>query len=303
MVGLNLGRDTYNEHTAPYFFDQIVNQLNDEQLSNLYQLIAAECPQLMCVNLYVTGLLMYYAGQIAHKLIDDLNRTPENEWIARQKPNVRVTFAGKGSRLFQWLDTINPQAAYEYYGGMFVRGFGIEHLQETLAGWQVIELPKLNDPNIKFEVSKGLAKGNTILNRPKKERQSEIIGETGFELIGKDNQSREIDFTNSITPAMLGSIGNRLRRNTSAPEADKFTEFCEFFYSAANALFGWSVNPRILEQACRSMSITGYVQNMPEFREAEREAREGGKPFTYVAPIIILEGMKFYDEQLLKLLK
>ena len=26
----------------------------------------------MRVNMYVTGLLMYYAGQIAHKLVDDL---------------------------------------------------------------------------------------------------------------------------------------------------------------------------------------------------------------------------------------
>ena len=51
------------------------------------------------------------------------------------------------------------------------------------------------------------------------------------------------------------------------------------------------------------MSISGYVQNMPEFRSAKREAQEGGKPFNFVAPIIILEGMKFYDNTLLKLLK
>lgn len=303
MVGLNFGNDTYNEHTAPYFFDQIVNRLNDNQLEHLYQRIAADCPQLMCVNMYVTGLLMFYAGQVAHKLIDDLNKTPETEWPARRKPNVRVTFAGKGSRLFQWLNTINPGAAKQYYGQMFVMGYGRKHLMETLAGWQLIELPQLHDTNIKYEVSKGLAKGDTILQRPRNQQASEIIGESGFELTGNDNVPRPIEFTNSITPAMLGQIGVRLRADNTRSQADKFTEFCSFFYQAARQLFNWKVNPTELETACREMSISGYVQNMPEFRSAKREAQGGGKPFSFVAPIIILEGMKFYDNTLLKLLK
>lgn len=302
MVGLNFGNDTYNEHTAPYFFDQIVNRLNDEQLEDLYRSIAADCPMLMCVNMYVTGLLMFYAGQIAHKLVDDLNRTSESEWQARRKPNVRVTFAGKGSRLFQWLSTINPGAAHQYYGQLFVMGYGEQHLKETLAGWQSIELPKLHDPEIKFEVSKGLAKGDTILQRPSNEQASEIIGESGFEVTGNDNVRRPIDFTNSITPLMLESIGVRLCIDAQSPQADKFTEFCGFFYSAARQLFGWNVNPSELERACRDMNITAYVQNMPEFRSAATEANSGGKAFSFVAPVIILEGMKFYDNTLLKLL-
>lgn len=301
MVGLNFGNDTYNECTAPYFFDQIVNRLNDDQLEHFYRSIAAECPQLMCVNMYVTGLLMFYAGQIARKLVDDLNKTSDAEWPARRKPDVRVTFAGKGSRLFQWLNTINPEAARQYYGEMFVKGYGENHLRETLAGWQVIELPQLHDTNIKYEVSKGLAKGDTILQRPRNQQPSEIVGEDGFELVGNDNQARSIEFTNSITPAMLGKIGVRLCN--ASPQAARFTDFCGFFYSAARQLFNWQVNPEELEAACRDMNITAYVQKMPEFRSAQREAREGGTPFSFVAPIIILEGMKFYDTTLLQLLK
>lgn len=303
MVGLNYGNNTYNEHTAPYFFDQIVNRLSNTQLDDFYHAIAADCPQLMCVNMYVTGLLMYYAGQIAHKLIDDLSHTPDTEWQARKKPNVRVTFAGKGSRLFQWLNAINKQAAYQYYGQAFVLGYGKEHLTNTLAGWQKIELPEINDLDIKYEVSKGLAKGDTKLQHPSNIQPSEIIGETGFELTGKDNKCRVIEFTNSITPAMMGSIGVRLCVDGTKPQADKFTEFCGFFYKAASMLFNWQVNPKELESACRNMNITGYIQNMPEFRSASREAHEGGQPFSFVAPIIILEGMKFYDNTLLKLLK
>lgn len=303
MVGLNFGNDSYNEATAPYFFDQIVNRLSDDQLEDLYRAIAADCPLLMCVNLYVTGLLMFYAGQIAHKLIDDLNRTNESEWEARRKPNVRISFAGKGSRLFQWLSTINPKAANQYYGQLFVMGYGEQHLRNTLAGWQKIELPKLNDHDIKFEVCKGLAKGDTILQRPSIDHSSEIIGENGFELTGKDNVRRPLDFTNSITPRMLESIGVRLCVETNSSQADKFTEFCSFFYGAARQLFGWNVKAEELKRACRDMNITAYVQNMPEFRSAATEANSGGKPFSFVAPIIILEGMKFYDNILLKFLK
>lgn len=308
MVGLNFGNNTYNAHTAPYFFDQIVSRLDDNQLETLYRKIAADCPQLMCVNMYVTGLLMYYAGEIAHKIIDDLNRIPDgpdSEWFARRKPTVRVTFAGKGSRLFQWLDVINPKAAYQYYGSMFVLGYGEQHLKETLAGWQQIILPKLHDANIKYEVSKGLAKGDTILQRPKNNRAAEIIGEIGFNLVGKDGVERPVDFVNSITPEMIRFIGKRLLANPDpgSPQAAKFTEFCGFFYNAANSLFNWRVNPAQLEQACKDMNISGYVQQMPEYRAAEREVKDGGKrKFSFVAPVIILEGMKFYENTLLNLL-
>lgn len=301
MVGLNFGNDTYNERTAPYFFDQIVNRLNDAQLEALYNQIAADCPQLMCVNMYVTGLLMFYAGQVAHKLIDDLNKTPETEWPARQKPKVRVTFAGKGSRLFQWLDTIRKESARQYYGQMFVLGYGEMHLRETLAGWQQIELPQLNDSDIKYEVSKGLAKGDTKLQRPRTQQPSEIIGESGFELTGNDGIARPVEFTNSITPAMLEQIGIRLRADSTRTQADKFTEFCGLFYMAARQLFNWQVNPRELEDGCRAEGLSGYVQSIPEYRAAQTEAK-GGRPFGFVAPIIILEGMKFYDETLLRLL-
>ena len=54
-------------------------------------------------------------------------------------------------------------------------------------------------------------------------------------------------------------------------------------------------------EACRQLQVVGYIQNMPEFRRAEAEAQRG-QSFDFVAPIIFLEGMKFYDETLINLL-
>ena len=51
------------------------------------------------------------------------------------------------------------------------------------------------------------------------------------------------------------------------------------------------------------MNIVQYVQNMPEYLEAARDKEKNNGNFDFVAPIIILEGMKFYDDYLLKSLK
>ena len=45
-------------------------------------------------------------------------------------------------------------------------------------------------------------------------------------------------------------------------------------------------------------NINTYIQNLPEMQKARRQDR-----FDYVAPIIILEGMKFYDEYLMDIFR
>lgn len=302
MVGLNYGKNTYSESTAPYFFDQIVNRLDNGQLVDLYENISANCPRLMCVNMYVTGLLMFYAGQIARKLVDDLLHNSAQEW-SKSKPRVQITFAGKGSRLFQWLSVKGDKNSDRYYQGMFIRGYGGPAIMDrTLTPPLKIIIPELDSPEIKYEVSKGLAKGNTELHSPQNSLPTEIIGESGFMLTGNDHVNRRVEFTNSLTPAMLNEIGTRLFADPERRQTDMFTTFCSFFYSATNGLCGWAVNPNTLERACRGIDIVHYVQNLPEYRAAREEAKRSGRPFNFVAPLIILEGMKFYDDTLMTIL-
>ncbi|MDE6299258.1 MAG: YppG family protein, partial [Muribaculaceae bacterium] len=86
ILGLNQGERRYSDETAPYYFNQIVDRLDDSQLPEFYSVIASDCPQLMWINMYVTGLLLYYAGQIANKLVDDIHHLSRQEWVNSPAP-------------------------------------------------------------------------------------------------------------------------------------------------------------------------------------------------------------------------
>ena len=55
------------------------------------------------------------------------------------------------------------------------------------------------------------------------------------------------------------------------------------------------MTPDEFKYFCQNISITSYIKNTPEYQKAQ-----SNKKFDYVAPIIILEGMKFYDDCLIK---
>ena len=302
ILGLNQGASRYTPDTASYYFDQIVDCLSDQQLPALYNLIVAECPHLMWVNMYVTGLLMYYAGQISAKLIEDLSRLDPQEALAGERlfPLIRISFAGKGSRLYQWLSMTHPDAAKKYFDELFIRGYGD---QEELDGMFEINLPSLEESNtIKYEVSMGLAKNSTELCNPRYNTPSEIIGESGFSIVMADDTVQELADTNSISPEMIENIGTYFF--PSGPnQTERFKDFCRIFDKATQQLFNISLPKDFFESGMRNMNITQYVQTTPEFMRAKREKSQNKDKFDFVAPIIVLEGMKFYDDHLLKPLK
>ena len=153
-----------------------------------------------------------------------------------------------------------------------------------------------SDDDVKYEVSMGLAKSATKLHRPSVDLPSEIIGEMGWQLIGNDGQARDVSFTNSITPEMMRRIGADF---VSSGEPTRFLQFMGLFYRHANALFRWKVNVESLKNGCSSLTPTTYTRNMEEYTTAMKEATPA-MPFSFVAPIIIVEGMQFYEQTLLK---
>lgn len=312
ILGLNMGPNTYSQDTAPYFYEQIVDNLNSDQLVDFYKCISAYSPELFSVNLYVTGLIMYYAGQLSNKLIQEVRRSddgPGKEW----RPQVQIVFAGKGSRIFEWFSCTNLDRARNYCNEMFIHGFGGKsQAMSLLYGPPAIGLSAKSSPDNKFEVSKGLAMSSLQaagggLVVPEEDTAIEILGEDGFSLKTKDGKIVELKYDNSITSEFMEHIGTYFMGpvdGTGEMTCKRFMDFTNVFYTYAKNLYklDQKMSQADFINGFRNMNINGYIQALPEYRKAVQH-RGPENRFDFVAPIIILEGMKFYDEILLPKLR
>lgn len=299
LLGFNDGPKLYSESTAPYYYEQIVDQLDTEQLTEFYRILQTDCRQLFCVNMYVTGLITYYAGQLAMKLVKEARQSDELPMFkADWRPKVKIIFAGKGSRIFEWLYSINEDGAKKYYMEQFCMGMGgFEVVKNNLGGWPSIDIQTKKSNDIKFEVSKGLAK--VIANRLQiSDKAIEIVGENGFTLYNTSTGiSEELSFDDSISADFMESIGVCFKSSENLDMKKMcFCNFIGIFYKYVSALFGKDMvdSSRMMNGISSMTNINTYIQNLPEVQKARRQDR-----FDYVAPVIILEGMKFYDECLM----
>lgn len=303
LLGFNDGQKLYSAATAPYYFEQVVDLLDTKQLAEFYQILSTECSPLFCVDMYVTGLITYYAGQLAIKLVKEARQSGElSMFKADWRPKVKIIFAGKGSRIFEWLYTINKDVARKYYMEMFCMGMGgIDVVKGNLGGWPDIDIQTKQANEVKFEVSKGLAK--TIASPLQiSDKVIEIIGENGFTLYNTSTgNEEELTFEDSISPEFMESIGVCFKSPNNLDTTKMcFYTFAGIFYKYVNGLFGRDmVDLKKMKNGINSMAnINTYIQNLPEMQKARRQDR-----FDYVAPIIILEGMKFYDEYLMDIFR
>ena len=312
IVGLNLGPCTYSRETAPYFFEQMVDNLDDQQMLSFYNSIAVNCPALFCINMYVTGLIMYYAGQLSYKLIKEIRRseeTPDPNWT----PYEQIAFAGKGSRIFEWFSCTNAQSAARYCMDMFIHGFGgMQLAQQFLGGPPDIKLHNTPSSSNKYEVSKGLTvavlrqgqEANGGLMVPSSDDAIEVLGEDGFSVKTKDGNIVPLNFDNGITDMMMEYLGTYFFGpvdGTGEMKCTKFMDFTNVFYTYAKQLFGLDriVTQQDFMNGFANMNINTYIKSLPEYKKAMINKPKLNK-FSFVAPVIILEGMKFYDEVLLK---
>ena len=304
IPGLNLGPEKYTQDTAAFYFEQVLDRTPNDGLQTLYGQLSSSCPNLMAVNMYVTGLIVYYAGQITNKLVKVIRTSlgKDNDYYAHFKPKVNVRFAGKGSRIFEWLSTTMFDAAKGYYSGMYIRGIGGMNIAQTmLFGPPVIQLSHDVSTEVKYEVSKGLVNANEPIRAPKDNMETiEVLGEDNFIILrASDYEKIPLPFDNAITPQMMAQMGRLFmqERPQSGFACNKFADFAFLFFRAASKLFGLKLTQQDFMEGFATMNIENYIQNLPEYRRAKEETREG--KFDFVAPIIIFEGMKFYDQVLM----
>jgi len=308
--GLNRGQNKYDSSTASYYFDQIVDELDlmdndraNERMKEFYKQIAVGSKELMSVNLYVTGLIMYYAGQLTRKIIEEVRKS-EQRTVDNWTPLVNIAFAGKGARIFEWFWSTNPGNANKYFVMQFVNGLGGQSvIAKYLKNWPKLNIDNRDWRDVKYEVSKGLSFEQQDLQHkilvPKNDEAIEVLGEEGYFIIGSDGKRVLLPFDNSITPEMMENIGTYFQAPVEDGQihCNKFVEFAGVFMKAAKGYFGQDFDVEVFKKGFIDMDMNSYISNLPDFRSARANNR--GK-FDFVAPIIILEGMKFYDEYLMR---
>lgn len=314
IQGLNKGEDKFSPSTAPYYFEQVVDRLEAVDFESFYRLIAAECKEMMSVNLYITGLIMFYAGQLVHKLREEIVRSDDStELVKKTPPKIRIAFAGKGARIFDWFSAVNDNAANDYYTQMFLRGIGGESVARktivpiSLSPLKIIDINSQrgqDNADIKYEVSKGLAipTSQTRILVPKNKQAIEILGEENFCVVKPGGQVKYLESTNSIIPEMVEHIGSHFLYIVEQGKAPcpRFMDFADLFYKVTSSMFGLKMTPGDFMAGFQDMNIENYIKAIPEFIEAHKRKSKEQKKFDYVAPIIILEGMKFFEKHLLR---
>jgi hypothetical protein len=314
IQGLNMGADKFSENTAPYYFEQVVDRLEASDFETFYLLIAAECKEMMSINLYVTGLIMFYAGQLAYKLRNEIVKSEDAPAAVKAiAPKIKIAFAGKGSRIFDWFNAVNPAAANDYYTQMFIRGMGGEAVAKqtitpiSINPLRIIDINSQrgsNNTDVKYEVSKGLAIPTNITSIlvPTNKQAIEILGEDNFCVVTPAGEFKYLESTNSITPEMLEHIGNHFicLPQDGKPHCPRFMDFADLFYKVSSTMFGLKMNSADFIAGFQDMNIENYIKGEPGFIKAQNRKHDDQKEFDYVAPIIILEGMKFFEKHLLK---
>lgn len=321
IQGLNIPPDKFSSKLAPYYFEQIIDRLSEEDFPAFYKLIRSKCPEMFSINLYVTGLIMYYAGQLAYKLRKDISNSKEGSYLnsingdmgGTYRPIINIVFAGKGARIFDWFKAIDDVAATRYYTNLFILGFGgMQKAVDLLfpggvnGGPPIIINPtnQMNSRNLKYEVSKGLAHITNRLLVPEKDGAREILGEENFVIV-KNGKMTPLPFDASITPEMMENLGSLFMSSPppGKPACPKFMEFASVFFQVAKGVFGLKMDESDFMTGFQKMNINSYIKTRPDYNIAKQNPKSAQSPFGFVAPIIILEGMQFMEETLLNCIK
>lgn len=276
--GITVLPEKLNSNTSVYYYNLIVDRLNTEaDLNEFYQNLAADCPELFTINSFLTGLIMFYAGQLAYKIRVTQDENPADYLSSLDE--VMIGCFGKGGRMFDWLRAMNEQSAFSYYQTCFGAGYG-NKASEHIKYFQI----KPSDPNyVKAEVSFGLSRYNEI--HTTSEQISELVGEEGFTYNGAN-----VDSLSPVEARFMQHFGNQF---STPREYKRFADFAKIFYGFSKEFFGF--NLPTIEQEINNMRLKSYVENIPEYQLAKRALE-----FDFEAPVIILEGMCFLDTILMQ---
>jgi hypothetical protein len=300
-IGKIHGIETMSNNTAPFFFNTVLDRLEtQEQLDDFYRSIAANAKPLMWLNLYITGLSMFYTGMVSRKLRE---HTERNDTIFPQALcSIKVDFYGKGARIFDWYKAMDEQHARNYFIKCFAKGFGEQDAYALFSQPGSFELGnflnnsiEINQDQVKTEVAKGLAIKDAPIFEFESE-MSEIAGEDGYMLrIPGQQQPVPLGALMDINPSLIQRLGSELLPPQPNQNAyPRFVSFMETFFDYATQTLDFKADGTEVMKAITTMNILNDLRNDEDYKEAQK-----AKEFDFVAPLIILQGQAFLRSYLL----
>ena len=301
------GIKSMNNNTVPFYYNQIVDRLNSQQdLDLFYNKIASNCKPIMWLNLYLTGLSIFYGGMVARKL----RTTTENnsDLFAVPLYDLTLNFYGKGSRIFDWFKALDSQNAWNYYITCFSAGYGPDANEHFNGGdtWRMgnfnpnpLTTNNPKDDNVKTEVAKGLA----IKSVDGKQRGvaeanvklSEIIGEDGYMLKIAGQEPVALSALMDINPSLIQRLGSELLPPKAGQDNyPRFRSFIEVFYTFANQNLDFDMDGEELVRGINSLNIVNELKSDEGYMQAQK-----GIEFDFVAPLFILQGQAFLKNTLM----
>jgi hypothetical protein len=299
-IGKIYGIDSITPNTSPYFFNTVLDRLdNNADLEDFYMKIAYNSKPLMWLNLYVTGLNLFYGGMVARKLRE---LTEKNIGVfGRELSTIKIEFYGKGSRIFDWYKALDAQNAKNYFTQCFAKGYGEQEAYNTFNYAGSFEISNFDNympittDNVKTEVAKGLA----MKDFPVFEfsSQEEIAGEDGYFIrIPGQQQPIPLGSLMNINPSLIQRMGSELLPPQPGPNAyPRFVSFMNTFFDFASQTLDFKADGQEVLRAITSMNILNDLRNDEDYKEALKN----GKDFDFVAPLIILQGQAFLRSYLL----
>jgi len=288
VAGVTQGKSLLTEKTAPYYYNLILDRMGKEDFAPFYAEMRKSCPELFILNAFVTGFVMFHAGQLAYR-VHLLRQEPESGFGSDIVRSVSIAPYGKGGRIFDWLPSALGEAAQFFYQDAFYVGFGIPLTGEAPEIAAIAPAPRILQSELsdaKREVSFGLAyeSGVQAVITPS-DTIPDLVGERGYTFKGEP-----VSEWADVDPALLEQIGGNFKVPASFARLGDFaTLFEDFVQKQFN---GYVLN---VQEIMAQMQLVQFVQRDPEFQRAKLEAQKNGKKFDFQTPLIVLEAMCFLE--------
>ena len=290
------------DKNVSFYYNLTLDKLSDNKLElKFYKELSVYGKPIFAINLYITGLIMCYTGMLAKK-IRNFSEKHKEKYFTKELENVKLSFYGTGSKMFNWYYSIRPEEAKNYYENCFVQGYGddesikIKHLD--------IIMPTGGDRDIKVEVAMGLAsqpsnkeehsfmilENNSVLD---------IVGDEGYILYNDEEktvQKQKLTYLDEITPLLIKKLANQILRPDSTDDKfQKFKKFIELYFEECN-------KKGFLDGIDEKDAISA-IDRLNIFDILKKDSGYNHSPKDFIAPLLILEGQGFMKDFLIPKLK